>query len=71
MPSWVKNGIGGNVAGFNGEKDDEFVFFSFTTFLSPADIYKYDIKSGKLDLYKKAELKFDASNYEMKQVFFR
>lgn len=64
------DGIGGNVAGFNGEKDDEFVFFSFTTFLSPADIYKYDIKSGKLDLYKKAELKFDASNYEMKQVFY-
>lgn len=64
------DGIGGNVAGFNGEKDDDFVFFSFTTFLSPADIYKYDIKSGKLELYKKSELKFDASGYEMNQVFY-
>ncbi|MFI5171521.1 MAG: S9 family peptidase, partial [Chitinophagales bacterium] len=38
-------GVGGNVSGFNGEKDDDVLFFSFTTFLSPSDIYKYDIKS--------------------------
>ena len=64
------DGIGGNVSGFGGEKDDTFVFFSFTTFLSPADIYKYDIKSGKIELYKKSEIKFDASAYEMNQVFY-
>ncbi len=64
------DGVGGNVAGFSGEKDDAFVFFSFTTFLSPADIYKYNISDGKLDLYKKSEIKFDASDYEMNQVFY-
>jgi prolyl oligopeptidase len=64
------NGIGGTVSGFSGERDDEFVFFSFTTFLSPADIYKYEIRSGKLELYKKSEVKFDASRYVMSQVFY-
>lgn len=64
------NGIGGTVSGFAGERDDDFVFFSFTTFLSPADIYKYDIKKGTIELYKKAQVKFDASKYVMQQVFY-
>lgn len=64
------NGIGGTASGFFGERDDEEVFFSFTTFLSPADIFKYNIKSGKVDMYKKSEIKFDASKYTMKQVYY-
>jgi prolyl oligopeptidase len=64
------NGIGGTVSGFAGERDDDFVFFAFTTFLSPADIYKYDIRKGTIDLYKKAAVKFDASKYVMQQVFY-
>jgi prolyl oligopeptidase len=64
------NGVGGTVSGFFGEKDDEEVFFAFTTFLSPADIYKYNITSGQVELYKKADIKFDAARYIMKQVFY-
>lgn len=64
------NGIGGTASGFAGERDDTEVFFAFTTFLSPADIYKYNIKSGKMEMYKKAEVKFDASKYVIKQVFY-
>ncbi|HNA56937.1 MAG TPA: prolyl oligopeptidase family serine peptidase [Chitinophagales bacterium] len=64
------NGVGGTVAGFNGEKDDKTVYFSFTTFLTPADIYSYDIESGKIELYKKAEVKFNSSDYTIKQVFY-
>ena len=65
------DGIGGTVSGFTGEKDDDVLFFGFTTFLSPSDIYKYDIKSGKIDLYQKAAINFDASDYVMKQVFYK
>ena len=64
------NGIGGTASGFVGERDDDEVFFSFTTFLSPADIYKYNIQSGKVDMYKKSEIQFDASKYTMKQVYY-
>lgn len=68
--SLPNDGIGGTVTGFNGEKDDKFVFFSFSTFLSPSDIYKYDIEKGFFELYKKADIKFNSSDYEMKQVFY-
>ncbi|MEZ5014666.1 MAG: prolyl oligopeptidase family serine peptidase [Chitinophagales bacterium] len=64
------DGIGGTVSGFNGERDDNMVYFSFTTFLSPSDIYSYDIRNGKIDLYKKAEVQFDASKFEIEQVFY-
>lgn len=64
------NGVGGTVAGFAGEKDDTEVFFSFTTFLSPSDIYKYEIKSGKIDMYKKSDVDFDGNQYVMKQEFY-
>lgn len=64
------NGVGGTVSGFFGEKDDDFVFFSFTTFLSPSDIYKYDIRSGAIELYKKADIQFNSNDYVMKQVFY-
>lgn len=64
------NGVGGTLSGFEGEKDDVTLFFSFTTFLSPADIYQYDIRKGTVTLYHKAQTHFNADRYEMKQVFY-
>ena len=60
----------GTVSGFYGEQNDTTVYYSFTSFTTPADIYKYDIASAKSTLYKKSEVKFDASQYETKQVFY-
>jgi prolyl oligopeptidase len=60
----------GTVAGFIGEKDDQQVFYSFTSFTTPATIYKYDIASGKSEIYKKPEVKFNPDDFETKQVFY-
>lgn len=60
----------GTVDGFSGEKDDTELYYSFTSFTTPSDIYKYDIATGKSSLYKKSEIHFDASLYETKQVFY-
>ncbi|MBK6730211.1 MAG: S9 family peptidase [Bacteroidetes bacterium] len=60
----------GTVNGFSGEKEDTELYYSYTSFTTPADIYKYDIASGKSSLFKKSEVKFDASQYETKQVFY-
>ncbi len=60
----------GTVSGFYGEKDDTEVYYSFTSFTTPADIYKYDIQTGTSTLYKKSAIQFDASQYETKQVFY-
>ncbi|MBC8172404.1 MAG: S9 family peptidase [Chitinophagales bacterium] len=60
----------GTVGGFTGEKDDQEIFYSFVSFTTPADIYKYTIASGKSEIYKKSEVQFDASAYETKQMFY-
>jgi prolyl oligopeptidase len=60
----------GTAAGFGGEKEDKELFYSFTSYVSPGIIYKYDIASGKSALFSKPEVKFNPEDYETKQVFF-
>ena len=60
----------GSVGGFGGEKADAFVFYSFTSFTFPPTIYKYDIASGKSELFRKPEVDFKPEDYETKQVFY-
>src|SRR5690606_13084634 len=43
---------------------------SFTNYVNPGTIYKYEIASGKSEIYKKPEVQFDPTKYESKQVFY-
>src|SRR4029450_838869 len=45
----------GTVTGFAGEKDDKVLFYSFTSFTTPATIYQYDLNPGKSEMYKKPD----------------
>lgn len=60
----------GSAGGFGAKKKDKDLFYSFTSFTDPSSIYQYDIASGKSTLYKQAEVDFDPSAYETKQVFY-
>jgi prolyl oligopeptidase len=60
----------GNGGNLNGERDDTFLFYVFTSFAVPPAIYKYDIASGKSEIFRKPEVHFDPSDYETKQVFY-
>ncbi|MCT1526958.1 prolyl oligopeptidase family serine peptidase [Sphingobacterium hotanense] len=60
----------GTASGFGGKKTDKELYYSFTNYVNPGTIYKYDIASGKSDVYKKPAIKFDLANYESKQVFY-
>ena len=60
----------GSAGGFGGEKDDKFVFYTFNTFNYPPTIYRYDIATGKSTVFRKPELSFEPSDYEVKQVFY-
>lgn len=61
----------GAAGGFGGKKDDKEFFYSFTSFVTPPTIYKYDIKTGASALYDKAAVKFNPADFETKQVFFK
>jgi len=60
----------GTAAGFSGEKDDAQLFFSFTSFTTPATIYSYDIASGDVKLWMKPELTFNPDDYVTEQVWY-
>ena len=60
----------GSASGFGGKKDDKILFYTFTSFTYPPTIYKYDIASGKSEVFRKAEVKFNPEDYEAKQVFY-
>lgn len=61
----------GAVGGFDGEKGDPFVFYTFTSFTFPPTIYKYDITTGKSTVFRKPEVKFNPENYVTEQVFYK
>lgn len=60
----------GTIAGFNGNKDEDLAFYSFTSFLEPSTVFTYDIKSNTSEVLYKSALDFDTSPYISKQVFY-
>ncbi|RAJ05085.1 prolyl oligopeptidase [Chitinophaga skermanii] len=60
----------GTVSGFGGEKEDKTLFYTFTSYIAPATVYKYNVASGKSDIYHQPEVKFNPNDYESKIEFF-
>ena len=60
----------GTASGFGGEKEDKEFFYTFTSFTQPPTIFRYDIGSGKSEIFRKTEVQFNPGEYETKQVFF-
>nr|WP_233494469.1 prolyl oligopeptidase family serine peptidase [Mesonia sp. K7] len=60
----------GSIGGFGAKKEEKELYYSFTNYVTPGNIYKYDIESGKSTLFRKSKIDFDTSQYESKQVFY-
>lgn len=60
----------GTADGFSAKKDEKETYFTFTSYVNPATIYKLDIASGKTEVYKESKLQFDPKNLESKQIFY-
>ncbi|MFI5252931.1 MAG: prolyl oligopeptidase family protein [Bacteroidota bacterium] len=60
----------GSVGGLSGKKDDNELFFSFTSFLYPPAIFRYDCSAGGLAPFHEVKSGFDQTMYETKQVFY-
>jgi prolyl oligopeptidase len=60
----------GSVGGFGGKKEDKELYFSFTNYINPSTIYKFDPETAEYEVYKKPAIDFDADAYESKQVFY-
>jgi prolyl oligopeptidase len=60
----------GSASGFGGKRGDTDTFYSFSSFATPPSIYRYDILTGKSELFRQAKVKFNPDEYEVKQIFY-
>ena len=60
----------GSAGGFSGKKDETEVYYVFSNYITPTTSYKFDLETGKSELYIKPAIKFNPENYESKQVFY-
>ncbi len=60
----------GTAAGFGGKKEEKEVYYTYTSYVYPSTIFKYDINTGKSSVYKKSGVKFNIDDFESKQVFY-
>jgi prolyl oligopeptidase len=58
-------------AGFDGQPEDAFVFYTFNSLSVPPTIYRYDIATRKSTVFRQAEVPgYKAGDFETKQVFY-
>ena len=60
----------GTAAGFGGKSADTETFYTFTSYTTPATVYRYDFTTGKSTIFRQPKVAFDPNQYETKQVFY-
>jgi prolyl oligopeptidase len=60
----------GTAGGFSGDDDTQETYYTFTSFLYPPTVYRYNIEKNTSEQIFAPTLQFDASQYETKEVFY-
>ena len=60
----------GTVGGFGGEADDKDTFYTFTSYVYPPTIYRYDIASKTSTVFRRPEIQINPEDYQTQQVFY-
>ncbi len=60
----------GTVTSVAARMDSRAVYYGFTSFLYPKRIYRYDVQNGVTQTIFKPDVNFDASPYQVRQVFY-
>ncbi|PSB07601.1 S9 family peptidase [Pleurocapsa sp. CCALA 161] len=60
----------GSAGGFGGKRYDTETFYTFTSFTTPATIYRYDLTTGESKLFRQPQVDFDPEAYQTQQVFY-
>jgi prolyl oligopeptidase len=59
----------GAVTDLNGEREDDELFYTFSSFVYPPTVYRFDFAAGESRVLFSAELAFDPDAYVTEQVF--
>ncbi|TQI69262.1 prolyl oligopeptidase [Gramella sp. Hel_I_59] len=60
----------GSAGGFGAKKDKDVLYYSFTNYVTPGTIYKYDIDNGTSEVYNIPNIDFDPEQFTSEQVFY-
>jgi prolyl oligopeptidase len=60
----------GTATNLVGLEDDDEAYYSFSSFISPPQVFRTSVKTGKSELWAKVELPVDPSRYEVRQVSY-
>ncbi|WP_379546255.1 prolyl oligopeptidase family protein [Qipengyuania sp. DSG2-2] len=60
----------GSAGGFGGDTDASETFYYFTSYNTPATIYRYDMESGESAVWAKPEIAFDPDAFVVEQQFY-
>ncbi len=60
----------GSAAGFSAKKNDKEIYYSFTNYVTPSSIFKFDPLTGEDEIYKKPVVDFISDNYNSEQIFY-
>jgi prolyl oligopeptidase len=60
----------GTASGFSNKHTEKEVYYSYSSYVYPATIFKYNIGSGTSVLHKQPGVQFDPTLFESRQVFY-
>jgi prolyl oligopeptidase len=60
----------GQVAGFSGDANDSETFFSYTDYLTPTQVYRYDVSAKAATLWRRPKIPANTDSYVTEQVFY-
>ncbi|MGB2988167.1 MAG: prolyl oligopeptidase family serine peptidase [Phycisphaerae bacterium] len=61
----------GSAYGFGGKRDETETFYMFTSYTDPGTIYRYDMTTGKSEIFRRPKVEFNPNEYETRQVFYK
>ena len=60
----------GTLGGMRGLWHQKEVYFSFSSFHVPPTVYRFEVETGKLAVWKRAEVPIEADRFEIRQVWY-
>lgn len=62
----------GSVSGFSCDRNQQTLYYSFTSFTNPGSVYKYDLSNGQSTLHFSPQINgLNTDDFETKQVFYQ
>jgi prolyl oligopeptidase len=60
-----------SIESVSGHPEDNFIFYSVSSFTYPSVVYRYDLTTKKITEYYRPNIHFDFDQYETQQVWYR